>query len=555
MERFVSGRDRLVEAASADLSRTEEASQSRSALTGADIKTITDMARSTTAAQAARRWNTTNQEKQVGERAVQRWKKHWDTTRTYYVPEKRGPKELLLEDEKRVLGATFDSIRKTGTPVSSFLFARVARGIVRRSRPAISEQDRVAIFCLTWARDEMKRMGINVRKGTTDRTVSAAQISTDGEDFYTKLAFCGVQHKELLFNMDEFFIKLENGGQQWTWERVKRGEKKNIAITAEKLGFTCSVLSSGDGQIHLLQLIWKGKTDAVHAVPSDSAHPKIYQTHNATTHFQTESTFAVWLERFVEIVRKVRSDKGLRDNEKAVLVLDAAVQHVTRDSGLNVENIDVIDIPKKQTHCFQPADQFIISGLKKKATKAWGNHVEEMFAAAEAGDATVQMLDRRMKLRRDRKYKYLAEALDTISNEVVEKSWVASGILRATFREPAPEKTRIQYDAYREMAVLEGNTQVAVDSTDPSHSEEETLPGPTPEASREDAHPPTHRDVQHQHNPQFVLVKGQGRPKKLVPTRDEIIKNHHRAVATKRNREPKGITAFFAKKRKLEDID
>ena len=42
-------------------------------------------------------------------------------------------------------------------------------------------------------------------------------------------------HMALLFNMDEFFVKLENGGQNWTWERVRRGEKKNVVISSEGL--------------------------------------------------------------------------------------------------------------------------------------------------------------------------------------------------------------------------------------------------------------------------------------------------------------------------------
>lgn len=242
MDKFISIKNPAVMAGEALVASLNE--ETMPALTPEDIRCVTDMARGKTASQAARLWNQKHPDKRITERSVQRWKRHYDTTRTYFEPSKRGPKDMMLASERQTLSTTFDSIRKSGTPVTSFLFAQVARGIVQRSRPDLGKQDRVALFSTSWARDEMRRMGLNVRRGTTDRTVPASQIKKDGLEFYASLSSCGVQHKSLLFNMDEFFLKLDNGGQNWTWERVRRGEKKNVAISTEKLGFTCAILYS-----------------------------------------------------------------------------------------------------------------------------------------------------------------------------------------------------------------------------------------------------------------------------------------------------------------------
>ncbi len=59
---------------------------------------------------------------------------------------------------------------------------------------------------------------------------------------------------------------------------TREGEKGNVFISVEKLGFTCSVLSSADGKIHLFRFIWQGKTENVHAAP-DHPHPRILQQH------------------------------------------------------------------------------------------------------------------------------------------------------------------------------------------------------------------------------------------------------------------------------------
>jgi hypothetical protein len=50
----------------------------------------------------------------------------------------------------------------------------------------------------------------------------------------------------------------------------------SVVIKAERAGFTSSVLTSMDGKVHLVQMIWKGKTAQVHA---NVASPILLQQH------------------------------------------------------------------------------------------------------------------------------------------------------------------------------------------------------------------------------------------------------------------------------------
>ncbi|KAJ9443723.1 hypothetical protein DIPPA_19240 [Diplonema papillatum] len=60
-----------------------------------------------------------------------------------------------------------------------------------------------------------------------------------------------------------------------------------------------------------------------------------------------------------------------------------------------------------------------------------------------------------MKVRRDRKYSYLASALNAVSKEQVVKSWGAPGLLRAVWNDVPPSTLTIYYDQYRRLAELD----------------------------------------------------------------------------------------------------
>ena len=98
----------------------------------------------------------------------------------------------------------------------------------------------------------MKHHGFRVRAKTTDRVVKVSEVLAAGHEFFanTNAVRDGelAVYEELVFNMDEFFTKLEDN-HKWTWERIPVGGKKIIVCKHEKVGFTCSVLSSMSGEI------------------------------------------------------------------------------------------------------------------------------------------------------------------------------------------------------------------------------------------------------------------------------------------------------------------
>ena len=527
-------------------------------MTESQIRAVTDMARENSAAGACRKWNAQNPDCKVTERTVQRYKAHFNEHATYFTTGKRGPKNILTEIEDRLLNTTFDQIRAACAPVCSRVFASVARGIVARTRPEVVLQERVLLFSLSWAKEQMKRCGIRRRAATTDRTVSAKQIKKDGIGFYRSLRESGCAYSALVFNMDEFFLTLGSDGTKWTWARIRQGERANIPIAPNRAGYTCSVLSAADGSLHLVQMIYKGKTNAVHAVPEGVAHPKIFQDHNPNTHFQTEKTFKVWLTKFKDIVSAVRIRDGLPAGERATLILDAATQHITRDAGLEEHGVTLVCVPKKQTHCFQPADMFIISGLKQQVQRAWSRHIQEMYAGNDATTATSMMIDTRLKIRRDRKYKYMAEAIDALTPEVVVKSWAVTGILRAMFSEVPSANANIIYDGYVTLAALEEDHMVNGDGSESDDDATQVHPTPAPlTIATPDAGAPTATAASQPRQQNFTIVTLRGRKRKLELTRDERKEEHRRHCARLKQRTvPKRgtITALFVKKN-VNDID
>ena len=177
----------------------------------------------------------------------------------------------------------------------------------------------------------------------------------------------------------------------------------------------------------------------------------------------------------------------------------------------------------------------------------------------KAAAAVQQMLEKRMKIRRDRKYQYLAEALDATSPEAVVKSWCAAGILRTVFSEPPSQSTPILYDTYCQAAELEVDVEFDVDGDDDEIAATgATGDGPAAADGRKRRRAPS-PPVPAEAERRFVLKPSLGRRKKLNLTREEIIMRHRKELAEKeqakkKKQQPRGLGTFF-KKRRVDDID
>jgi hypothetical protein len=269
-------------------------------------------------------------------------------------PRKRGREELLQPREEERLLDAFRRIRAAGVAVRARTTACVARGIVERSRKGSTELTGGPLkFSTSWANSWMHSHGIRVVAATTDRNIPAAEIVKGGKQFFEQLSKHEGLSPENVYNMDEFFVLLDEGGNRsWTWERVPAGERKNVVVKDSKLGFTCSVLTSANGDVVLTQLIYKGKTERVHVGIN---HDDVLECHREDSHFQNAATWKEWLEAFAGVLKK-------RGNHESLLIIDAATQHSFCDTAdqLRTLNCSVVQVPPCQTHVFQPADQYVI---------------------------------------------------------------------------------------------------------------------------------------------------------------------------------------------------
>jgi hypothetical protein len=231
-----------------------------------------------------------------------------------------------------------------------------------------------------------------------------------------------------VLNTDEFFVLLSDSGK-FTWTKKTAG---NVQVSGNKLGFTCSILTNMAGQVLCLQIIWKGMTDQVHAKSFDGQRfdSRIFQQHRPGTHFQNWVTFAGYAVEICRIVDEIRERNPDIRNPTAVMLLDHASSHGVEgghdeaaeeaaagdrpddgdgdeeeaDEEEHVEaasevfarnNVRIIAIPKCCTHVFQPADQYIIPGVKSGTRAATTRHLGEMFihiGAQNAAEAAVTAL-------------------------------------------------------------------------------------------------------------------------------------------------------------------
>jgi hypothetical protein len=339
------------------------------AFTAEQIKWVTDkgLAKTTTQSAICKAFETRFNVK-IDESTLSKYMKVYRCTGTYWEPSKRGPKPLLDGECHAYLEKLCRKVRILGWSLSAQRFRFIARGVVRRLRgdgnvapiPGLHE------FSEGWARAELERMGWTCVAATTDRTVAPSEVVPAGKAFYDALEQLQKEHSfepRFVFNVDEWFVKL-NINHTFTYEKPKKpGEKRNVAIADDKLGYTASALTSADGTFHLLQLIWKGKTPEVHArVSEEEENPRILQMHREDGHFQNETTWRQFLDHFVGLVSGFRTE-----GQKVLLVVDAATQHSYRPE---LDWLIYIGIPKCMTHVFQPADQLIIANLKKTSGDA-----------------------------------------------------------------------------------------------------------------------------------------------------------------------------------------
>ena len=199
----------------------------------------------------------------------------------------------------------------------------------------------------------------------------------------------------------------------------------------------------------------------------------IFQDHRDDTHFQDEATFNRWCVDFLKRWNALCLERNEFD-VTPILIIDGAPQHkcqILLDSG-----VKIVPVPFKQTHVFQPADQWIIAMLRSLLLQGWSDWVEEVFANNDVQHAVSVIITNSAPQIRKKKFELFSAALRKVSSNCVVDSWERTGILRELFGKALREGKKVNSDDYRpeeregEEFVVQGD---GVESAEENDAEEE----------------------------------------------------------------------------------
>lgn len=419
-----------------ELDATKADVSSRQTYSAETIKAVTDVARYNGVQSAARQYFSKTSV-DIPERTIQKWLKFFKDTGSYVDPKQRGRKRLLTEEEEHSVVDSLGKVRAAPhcRSVAASTASAVARGILSRSRPGLLKKEGgPAVMGREYARVLLKRNNWAKRAKTSDRTVPDTEVVEAAGPFFADVKrFARCVPPCLLINIDEFCLLLD-GQSKWTWHPASR--PGGIAIRDARLGFTVGVVSNAAGDVLLLQLIFKGSTNTVHAqVPMGGGNRLILQDHQPESHFQNADTFGRFVDWLLGHVSRQLPQHA--PGSRCLLLLDDAQQHwdpavvrKARDAG-----VDFLKIPKKMTHIYQPADQYIIADLKRKVTVSWQGWVESLFASRDPDSAVAAMCTTSIPVLKRRMYTYLADAVAALGTDPVLSSWKVTGILKYAYGE------------------------------------------------------------------------------------------------------------------------
>eukprot|EP00760_Papus_ankaliazontas_P039918 PhM_4_TR9810/c0_g1_i3/m.21859 len=166
---------------------------------------------------------------------------------------------------------------------------------------------------------------------------------------------------------------MELVGSVWKSTYHMASDRRPIAVSQTKLGFTAGVISNAEGEVLFLHLIWKGETSAVHAHVCDDL---LLQDHRKYSHFQNAETFQRLCNELLLRVTTEKAKHGMYDVHP-VLIIDQAEQH--KMDTLIAAGFHIVLIPKKLTHIFQPADQHIIANIKSQSQNEMSKWRTDLF--------------------------------------------------------------------------------------------------------------------------------------------------------------------------------
>ncbi|CUF27170.1 Hypothetical protein, putative, partial [Bodo saltans] len=350
------------------------------------------------------------------------------------------PRHLNEGAEKEAL-AFVEKARVVGSQVTAATVASICRGVQQRECSALLvENGGVQAFSKHHAKCILQRHGYKPLGATTDRTMTDQSLLACGRSFFSALEEFGKTHNvqpKNVYNFDEFFVLLDRDSKRWSWHRASA--RHHVAVRSSKIGLTLGILTSADGELHLVQMNWHGATERCEA-EARIPHPKILQTHSEDSHFQTAQTF----NQFYHQAHHIALQRA-EPTEDVLFLFDAAPQHKTAES-LRNPRVHIMELPRGATHYFQPADQYIIPTFKAYITAAWEAWVQALAARFSAGSAIAIMYNSAAKIVRTKKYEFVCAAIEKMTSATVVNSWHVCGIIKALFNIEPPPAYRSYYD-------------------------------------------------------------------------------------------------------------
>jgi hypothetical protein len=299
----------------------------------------------------------------------------------------------------------------------------------------------------------------------------------------------------------------------------------------------------------MLQVIHKGKTNQV--IP-DVTHPRLVQHNRAESHFQNGETFKLWLSDFLRRLQQARRRLSVPDDTKALLIIDAAGQHAIDETRalLAQHHCAVVQIPPKTTHVFQPADQFIIANIKRKAVAAYNDWLTEIFRNQSLSEAARVATATSIPVLRKLKVSFLVRALSTGDWPVVQQdivlSWRKTCLLRELFGEHLGMDT--PYDQAVYVANIEADAAAdlaAFDEPNSSEDESESDDAAPEEAAQEESAAAQEEAAAEAPEPQAGIRRGRPKDPNSQRAQKEAKKQ---ADEERAKREQPTLLSFFAKK-------
>jgi len=135
----------------------------------------------------------------------------------------------------------------------------------------------------------------------------------------------------------------------------------------------------------------------------------------------------------------------------ACWLLDHAGAHITPAVSARLTlDTKISRLPKKMTHVWQPADQYIIKDIKGGVNHEWDAWTRTLWKDKGVAEAVKSFCTRSVPVLRARLYLFLSRAINRLKEAVILASWEMTGLLRLLYND-VPSRP-VVFDLVRQRA-------------------------------------------------------------------------------------------------------